>query len=490
MTPNKDIPAAVPTHNGTAVAFRDAAYPLKLLLPATALDSGAARIATLEGPDQGGRIELQLASGQWHELRLSENGPVVPASPAIMLHNIGQLLTMHGPQPGLVEDANLLIRDGRIAEVIVGPVRASRAPDALWIDAAGKLVSPGLVDPHTHPVFAGSRHHEFALKAEGASYLEIHKAGGGIHATVAATLGATPDELAASCRRNIAKLLAWGVTTCEAKSGYALETAGELRLLRAIRETSNSHPVDLSPTFLGAHTLPKAYCDRRDAYIDVIVDEMLPQVAVDRLATSCDAYCEDGAFRITEVRRIFEAARQHGLALRLHAEQFTDQGGAQLAAELGALSADHLEAISAEGIAALARSKTIAVLLPIAALSCRSPWPPAKALKAAGVRIALGTDLNPGSSYSAALPLAMSLACTQLGLSCEDAWAGVTVNAAAALGREDIGRLCVGSPADLVIYDAPDYRYVPYHIGENLVRTVIKAGQVVYAAGNPSPGGS
>ncbi|MCK5796247.1 MAG: imidazolonepropionase, partial [Deltaproteobacteria bacterium] len=287
------------------------------------------------------------------------------------------------------------------------------------------------------------------------------------------------EDLVDRGRQNLDALLAWGVTTCEGKSGYALTTKGEIRLLEVLQVLDACHPVDVIPTLLGAHTLPKELAEVREDYISEVAEQMIPLAAERGLARFCDAYCEEGAFSVGEVERIFTAAQAHGLGLRLHAEQFTHQGGAELAGRLGAASADHLEAISSEGIAALAAGNTTAVLLPGAAMTCRVPWPPAGALNEAGVPIALGTDLNPGSSMTANLPLMMSLACMQLGMSCEQTWRAVTIEAARSLCLDGVGRVAPGYAADLVIFDARDYRMVPYHYGENLARVVIKGGSVV-----------
>ncbi len=394
----------------------------------------------------------------------------------LVITNAGQLLTLQGPGVGLVEDAFIACGGGKILDVISGAAPQIPA-GAQVVDARGGLVTPGLVDPHTHPVFAGQRSVEFGLKAAGKTYLEIHKAGGGIMSTVRSTRAASFEELERRCAANLDALLAWGVTTCEGKSGYALQTAGELRLLEVLRAVDARHPVDVVPTFLGAHTLPPD--EDRDIYVSRIIEEMIPRVAEEGLARYCDAYCEDGAFTIHETDRIFTAARAAGLGLRLHAEQFTDQGGTELAVRHGAASADHLEAVSDAGVAALAASDTTAVLLPGAALTCRCPWPPARKLLDAGVAVALGTDLNPGSSYTSSLPLMMSLACTQMQVSCEEAWRAVTCDAARCLGLDDVGRVAAGCRADLVVFEAPDYRYVPYHYGDNHARVVIKSGRVV-----------
>jgi len=385
---------------------------------------------------------------------------------------------------GLVEGDGLTVtcdEAGRIlslgAEEDAG--LAPGAPEPERLDAGGGVVTPGLVDPHTHPVFAGQRSVEFGLKARGATYMEIHKAGGGILSTVRAVREASFEQLSQTCEANLSRLLRWGVTTCEGKSGYALDLEGELRMLEVMRAVNERHAVDLVPTLLGAHTLPPEYADQRAAYVELVAREMVPRAAEAGLARYCDAYCEDGAFTTAEVETIFAAAQEHGLGLRLHAEQFTDQGGAALAARMGAASADHLEAVSPEGIEAMAAAGTTAVLLPGAALTCRCPWPPARALLDAGVPLALGTDLNPGSSMTSSLPLMMSLACMQMGVSVEEAWRGVTVVAANSLGLEDRGTLAPGQRADLVIWDAPDYRYIPYHYGDNHVKNVIILGKPI-----------
>ncbi|MCA9667063.1 MAG: imidazolonepropionase [Myxococcales bacterium] len=470
-------------HGGGAVAGPDGTWRLKDLL---AVRAGGAppriRAAQLDGP----WLRLALDDGSRHAVLAPGARADEPHSPAraLLVHDIGQLLTFdsdEGDGLGLQRDTALLCVDGRVA--LFGEQALARAPtDAERIDARGALVTPGLIDPHTHPIFAGDRAVEFGMKAQGKTYLEIHKAGGGLYSTVRATRAASTDELARAGRRNLDRLLRWGVTTIEGKSGYALETEGELRMLEALRLVADTHPVDVEPTLLGAHAVPPEHKESRDAYIDEIVEQMIPRAARGQLARWCDAYCEDGAFTRDEVQRIFEAARAHGLGLRLHAEQFTDQRGAQLAAELGAASADHLEAVSDDGIAAMAAAGTVAILLPGAALTCRCPWPPARALAEAGVPIALGTDLNPGSSMTASLPLMMSLACTQMRMSCEEAWRAVTIVAARSLGLDDVGVLRPGARADLVIFDAQDYRVVPYFFGDNHARVVIKDGRVVVGA--------
>ena len=461
---------------GSAISVDSVIYRLKDLVPVDLLCGGALRIQEAT-PWSDSRVRLVLSDGTTHAILPAERASF---DVELVITNVGQLLTLEGPDLGLLED--VAVKCGGDWILDVSPMADLEVPpEARVVDARGGLVTPGLVDPHTHPVFAGQRCVEFGQKAAGKTYLEIHKAGGGIMSTVRSTRAASFEELERVCRRNLDALLGWGVTTCEAKSGYALETEGELRLLEVLRAVGARHPVDVVPTFLGAHTLPPD--EPRDAYVAKVVEEMIPRVAERGLARYCDAYCEDGAFTAEETDRIFSAAREAGLGVRLHAEQFTDQGGTELAVRHGAASADHLEAVSPAGIAALAGSDTTAVLLPGAALACRCPWPPARDLLDAGASVALGTDLNPGSSYTASLPLMMSLACMQMQVSCEEAWRAVTINAARCLGREDVGRIARGCKADLVIFDAPDYRYVPYHYGDNHARVVIKSGRVVLEPG-------
>jgi len=319
------------------------------------------------------------------------------------------------------------------------------------------------------------------MRIEGRSYLEIQEAGGGIYSTVRRTREASDEELLQGARERLRRLLSFGVTTCEAKSGYSLDVEGEIRLLRLLYRLAQEGPWDIAPTLL-IHAVPEERRTRREVYIEEVITELIPRVAREGLAESCDVFCDKGAFTIEETRAILQAAKEHGLSLRLHADQIADTGAAILAAELGAKTADHLERVSPNGIAAMAESGTVAVLLPGAALCLKDPWPPARALIKAGVPVALGTDLNPGSSMTESLPLMMSLACTQMRMRVEEAWLAVTRIAAESLGRPSAGRLAPGSRADLVIWDCDDYRYVPYHFGVNLVRTVIAGGGVVYEA--------
>ena len=357
------------------------------------------------------------------------------------------------------------------------------------LDARGGSVTPGLVDPHTHLLFAGTREDELRLRQRGAGYLDILAAGGGILSTVAATRAATSDQLLEHGRRWLREMLSHGVTTIEAKSGYGLDLGTELRLLEVYGRLADEGPIDVVPTYLGAHAVPPEFRgggDATDAYVRNVIDEQLPAVASQGIARFCDVFCEEGVFSADQTRAILVAAAAVGLRARLHADELAPSGGAQLAAELGAASADHLAAISDAGIDSLANAATadravVATLLPATTWFLMSNhFAPARKLIDRGVPIALGTDFNPGTSPTSNLPLAMTIACLSLGLSPEEALTAVTVNAAHAVGRnEDVGSLEVGKLADLVIWRIPRVAQIPYWPGAELVRTVVKRGQVV-----------
>ncbi len=391
----------------------------------------------------------------------------------MLITNIGELLTMvpRGDDPlGRIAGAAVAIDAGQV--VYAGP--ASGAPQGAHeiIDAEGALVSPGLIDPHTHPIFAGSRAPEFDLRARGKSYAEIQSAGGGILSTVHATCAASDAELIASTLARLDRLMRHGVTACETKTGYALDGPGELRLLRLLCEVQQRHAVDLSITLL-AHVPPPE--ENRSRFVASFAHNTIP-TAARAGAEALDVYCDQGAFTREETRTLLEAGRAVGLRLRVHAEQFTHTGVADLAAELGATSVEHLEQLSESSIAGLAAAGTVCTLLPGAALTLRLPWPDARRLIDGGCTVALGTDLNPGSSYTESLPLMMSLACMQMGMSCAEAWRGVTVAAAHAIGRRDAGWVGRGARGDLVLWDATDHREVIQHYGVPLVRRVVISG--------------
>jgi len=404
------------------------------------------------------------------------------AASRLLVRDLAQLVTPAGGEAPLrgdalgrvevLEEAFVLCEDGRITAT--GQMRELERleGEVEEVDGSGRCAVPGLVDCHTHACFAGDRVEEFSLRAGGATYEELHAAGGGILSTVRATRATDEAELKAAVGRHRDWMLRAGTTTFESKSGYGLDRETELASLRVIAAEGGV------PTWLGAHAVPPEFADA-DAYLDFILAEVLPEAA--RLAEAADVFVEEGAFEPAQARRYLEACRDSGLALRLHADQFTERGGVPLAIELGARSVDHLEATGPEGVRALAASGVVAVLLPVSALFLDRPMPPARALADAGAAIALATDFNPGSSFCESLPIVCSLACTQLHLSPEEALAACTVNAAYVLGRSDrIGRAAAGYDADLVLLDAPDWRHLAYHLGGDLVSTVIRHGEVAW----------
>ncbi len=362
-------------------------------------------------------------------------------------------------------------------------------PDTRLVDAEGGLVTPGLVDPHTHLVFAGDRAQEYALRARGATYQDIARAGGGIAHTMAMTRQASAETLAALAAPRLDRLLRQGVTTAEVKSGYGLDLETELKLLRVIRHLDRTHPIDLVATFLGAHVVPPEHRPDRARYVNLVVHDMLPEVAREGLATFCDVFVEETAFHPEEATRILRAGLALGLRPKLHVDQLTDGGGARLAAELAAVSADHLEYTGADGIRALSRAGTVAVLLPGATLFLgQTARPPARALLDAGVPVALATDCNPGTCPTENLPLMLTLGMSLLRLSPEEVLRAVTDRAAAAIGQEDVaGRLAVGRPADLVVFDVPSHVHLPYLFGTHHARIVIKRGRVVWTRPTEPP---
>ena len=368
----------------------------------------------------------------------------------------------------VIEDAYVLCEDGAVAGV--GRMRELEPldGDVIELDGRGRSAVPGLVDCHTHACFAGDRAGEFELRSRGASYEELHAAGGGILSTVHATRAAGEEALAAAVERHRGWMLAHGTTTFEAKSGYGLDRETELAMLRAVRQVGGI------PTWLGAHAVPPEF-QNADAYLEFALAEVLPEAA--QLAEAADVFVEQGAFDVVQARRYLEACRDAGLALRLHADQFTAAGGVGLAVELGARSVDHLEATEPGGVRVLAASDVAAVLLPVAALVLGRPMPPARDLVDAGAVVALATDFNPGSAYCESLPMVCGLACTQLHLAPAEALAACTVNAAHVLGRADrLGRLAPGYAADLVLLETPDWRHLAYHLGGDIVAAVVKDG--------------
>jgi imidazolonepropionase len=372
----------------------------------------------------------------------------------------------------VVEDGYILCEQGRIAAV--GPMAdlGSVGGDVEELDGRGRAAAPGLVDCHTHACFAGDRVDEFSLRAAGATYGELHAAGGGIISTVRATRAAGEEGLAEALHLHRSWMLAAGTTTFEAKSGYGLDRETELTQLRVVQAAGGV------PTWLGAHAVPQEF-DDADSYLDFALAEVLPGAA--QLAEAADVFLERGAFDVIQARRYLEACAAAGLELRLHADQFTEAGGIPLAVELGARSVDHLEATGPEGVQTLAASDVAAVLLPVAALFLDRPMPPGRELLEAGAVIALATDFNPGSAFCHSLPVAMTLACTQLGVAPEVALTASTVNAAHVLGRADrIGRIAPGYAADIILLETGDWRHLAYHFAGDLVAAVVKDGAVAW----------
>jgi len=415
----------------------------------------------------------------------------------LLITNAAQLVTLAGPtrprlgaelgELAIIRDGALLIRGDTIAAVgASSEVEALAAADAARLDAEGRVVMPGFVDAHTHPVFAGTREDEYEMRAAGVTYQEIAARGGGIRATVRRTRAASEDELFDMALPRVGWLLEYGTTTVEAKSGYGLTLEDELKILRVIRRLNQETPLTLVPTFLGAHEIPDEYRgaavgSRRADYLRLLMDEMLPRVASERLARFADIFCESHVFTVAESRHILSRAKQLGLGLRLHAEQLTLSGGGQLAAELGAVTADHLEWIDDDGIRLLADARVTAVLLPGAVFNLGlTRYAPARRMIEAGVAVAIATDFNPGSSPTASMQMALSIACAQMRMTPAEAISAATINAAYTLDLgHRVGSLEAGKQADVVVFEVSDYRQIPYFFGMNHALVTIKAGRVV-----------
>jgi imidazolonepropionase len=409
----------------------------------------------------------------------------------LLIHNTSEVLACAGPAPraGARQNDAAALPRGAVASyrgtiVFAGAesewsTAGTLTSDAVVIDADGGAVVPGFVDPHTHVVFAGDRRTELRRRLGGATYAEIAASGGGIVSTVRATREASADDLAAQTRARLDEMLRCGTTTCEAKSGYGLTTASELKMLRVVRDLDRDHAIELSPTFLGAHEIPVEYRDRRRAYVDLVIDEMIPAVAADGLAEWCDVFCETGVFTPEESQEILDAARRAGMKPRIHADELAASGGSRVAAAVGARSADHLIFIDETNADRLAASGVVATLLPIAAFYLKlGRFAPARMLIDRAVAVALATDVNPGGGFSPSMPFAMALACFGMGLTFEEALVGATINAAFALDRQDrVGSLEPGKQMDAVIVDGPAINLI--RVGAETIRAVIKRGAVV-----------
>jgi len=410
----------------------------------------------------------------------------------LLLKNISQLVTVRaggaaaktGPAMrdlGIITDGAVLCRQGRVAWV--GAMRDfhERLPsDFPEYDGSGMVVLPGFVDSHTHMMFAGTREKEFALRSAGATYLEIAQSGQGILSTLANVRSAEKKVLKRRTVRYLGEMMRQGTTTVEIKSGYGLDLETEIKMLEAINEIAKEEIADVVPTFLGAHALPPEYRERSAQYVALIINEMIPYVGKKRLARFCDVFCETGFFELDESARILEAGIACGMRAKLHVGELTDLGGAQLAARVGAVSADHLERVSEQGIQALKSAGVVAGLLPGVSFFLNHGYAPARALIEAGVAVAIASDFNPGSCMSYSMPMMMTIACTQMRMSPEEALCAATLNGAASLGLSaSLGSIEVGKKADLVVADIPDYRFLAYHFGTNHVKSTIKGGTLL-----------
>ncbi|OZM57218.1 imidazolonepropionase [Lottiidibacillus patelloidae] len=408
----------------------------------------------------------------------------------ILLTNIGQLLLMEkldSPKKGnemqqlsYLENAALGITGNEIS--FIGTIEEAKEIKTNYlIDCEGKIVSPGLVDPHTHVVFGGSREHELALKQQGVPYLEILKQGGGILSTVRATREISEEDLYKKAKFHLDRMLSYGITTVEGKSGYGLDKETELKQLRVLKKLNQRHEMDIVSTFLGAHAIPANYKENPDAFLDEML-AMLPQIKEENLATYVDIFCETGVFTVEQSKRFMLAAKDAGFDVKIHADEIDSLGGTELAGEVKAISAEHLVGASDRGIKALAEAGTIAVLLPGTTFYLgKEKYARARTMIEEGVAVTISTDFNPGSCVTENIQMIMSLAALKLKMTPEEIWNAVTINAAHAIGKEDeAGYLALGGNADVVIWDAPNYKYIPYHYGVNHANTVIKNGKVVF----------
>ena len=409
-----------------------------------------------------------------------------------LIHNTSEVLTCAGPAPrraraqgdaGSRPRAVVAARGGTI--VFVGDEMewrrsGSLTPDAVVVDARAGAVVPGLVDPHTHVVFSGDRRDELRRRLAGATYAEIAAGGGGIVSSVRATRAASDEELAVATRRRLDEMLRCGTTTCEAKSGYALDVEGELKMLRVVRQLAASHAIEIAPTFMGAHEVPIEYRDRRGDYVNLVIHEMIPAVARERLAEWCDVFCEAGVFTPEESCAILQAARRAGMKLRVHADELGATGGSRVAAEVGARSADHLIFVDEASADRLAAAGVVATLLPIAAFYLKlGRFAPARMLIEHGVAVALATDVNPGGGFSPSMPFALSLACFGMRLTFEEALVAATINAAYSLDRhERVGSLEEGKQCDALVLDGPAIDVL--RVGAETIRHVVKRGRIVF----------
>ena len=378
----------------------------------------------------------------------------------------------------IIENGAVVITDGVISYVGSSDQIPAYDPEKYTvIDASGKAVLPGFVDSHTHFVFGGYREDEFSWRMRGDTYMSIMERGGGIANTMRATRKSSIEELKTAASKRLDKMLSMGVTTVEGKSGYGMDKDTEIKQLKVMQLLNQEHAIDIVPTFLGAHSIPPEYKSRPDEFIDFLIQDVMPSVCADNLAEFCDIFCEKNVFTIEQSRKLLSVAREMGLKLKIHADEIVSTGGAELAAELGATSADHLLQATDKGISDLAKNNVVATLLPCTAFSLKEHYARGRYMIDSGCAVALASDLNPGSSFTSSIPLTFALSCIYMQLSVEEAVTAMTINGAAAVGKADkTGSIDVGKQGDIIILEYPSYKFLPYHIGMNIVETVIKNG--------------
>ncbi len=408
----------------------------------------------------------------------------------LLIKNIKQLVTVASNgksfkagkemrELSVIENAAVLIENG-IIQRIGSSDELSAGSDIDVLDAGNRVALPGFVDSHTHAVFAGSRENEFSMRSEGKSYQDIARAGGGILSTMTATRAATKKELLRSAERRLNEMMKHGTTTVEIKSGYGLNAESETKILDVIHDLHRDHYMTIVPTFLGAHAFPPEFAEDKNGYVDIITNKMLPYIGGRQLATFCDVFCDEGYFDLHQTEQILLEAKRYGLIPKMHSDQLAAIGGTELGVHLNAISVDHLEHLTTSGVNALKKSTTIATVLPGSSFFLNQPYAPARSIIEANIPLAIATDFNPGSSMAFSMPMMMTIACTQMHMTPEEAIASATLNGAAALGLSDeIGSIEVGKQADIVIYDVPNYAYIAYHYGINHVWKVIKNGTVL-----------
>ena len=413
-----------------------------------------------------------MENGRWG---LDNQQSKISNPKSIILKNIGCLVTANADGVTSFENTSILIENGKIAAI--GERESENA-----IDCGGKMVTCGFVDSHTHPVFLDNRDEEYAMRLAGATYEKIAEKGGGIVSSVEGVRNASEDELIDKVSQRMDRFIAGGTTTIEAKSGYGLDTESELKSLSVINKVHKSHALDLIPTFMGGHAFPQEFADDHDGYVNLICNEMIPAVAAQGIAVFNDVFCEEGYFTVAQSKRILETGKKYGLKPRLHADEFVDSGAAELAGEVGAISADHLMAVSVDGINALVENNVIATLLPGTTFFLgKSTYAPARELINSGITLSLATDFNPGSCYIQSMPFIMTLACMHLGMTVEESFQAVTYYSAKALELEDkIGSIEVGKSADLIIWGISSLLDIPYYVSNHPIRYVMKNGEIVF----------